>query len=232
MEGRQARVSQALRRVPLFSDVPDPYLSEIASRIRTRHYDAGEMIFHQHDTGEGLYLVASGIVRAFLVAESGQELTLTRFGAGEFFGELAVIDEEPRSAAAVAVEPTDLLILHRSEFLAYLKLRPEAAIFCLRVLTRRLRLADLHLGDIAFLGLPGRLAKTLLELGTEHGTTRADGTVEVGIRLTQTELATMVGGSRPSVNQLLQRFRRLGWLGTEGRHIVIVQPDRLRRLIG
>ncbi len=227
-----APVHQALKRVPLFSDVPEPYLGEIAARIRTRRYDSGEVVFHQQDIGEGLYLIARGGVRVFLASASGQEVTLARFAPGEFFGELAVIDEEPRSATAVAFESTELLILHREEFLAYLKIRPEAAIFCLRVLARRLRSTDEHLGDLAFLGLPGRLAKTLLDLGADHGTTVADGAIRVGLRLTQTELASMVGGSRPTVNQLLQRFRRLGWLRTEERCLVIVQPDRLRRLIG
>jgi CRP/FNR family transcriptional regulator, cyclic AMP receptor protein len=229
--GEVAGLSQALKRVPLFSNVPEPYLGEIAARIRTRRFDTGEVVFHQQDIGVGLYLIARGAVRVFLVSANGQELTLARFGPGEFFGELAVIDEEPRSATAVAVGHTELMILHREEFLEYLKLRPEAAIFCLRVLARRLRSTDEHLGDLAFLGLPGRLAKTLLDLGADHGTESPEGGIRVGLRLTQTEIATMVGGSRPTVNQLLQRFRRLGWLRTEDRCLVIVQPERLRRLI-
>jgi CRP/FNR family cyclic AMP-dependent transcriptional regulator len=229
--GEVAGVSQALKRVPLFTNVPEPYLGEIAARIRTRRFDPGEVIFHQQDIGEGLYLIARGAIRVFLTSANGQELTLAHFGPGEFFGELSVIDEEPRSATAVAVGQTELMILHREEFIEYLKLRPEAAIFCLRVLARRLRSTDEHLGDLAFLSLPGRLAKTLLDLGADHGSEVSDGAIRVGLRLTQTEIATMAGGSRPTVNQLLQRFRRLGWVRTEDRCLVIVQPERLRRLI-
>jgi CRP-like cAMP-binding protein len=224
------RIARALRDVPLFATVPEPYFGEIAARIRLRHYTSGEAIFHQHDVGEGLYLVARGAVRLFLRSEDGQELTIARFEPGEFFGELAAIDEEPRSATAVAGEPTDLLILHRSDFLSYLRARPEAAVFCLRVLARRLRQADAQLGDATFLTLPARLAKTLVDLGRSYGEQTADGSTRVTLRLTQSELASMVGGSRPTVNQLLQRFRRLGWINIEGRTLVLLQEDRLRRL--
>jgi CRP-like cAMP-binding protein len=143
------RVARALRDVPLFATVPEPYFGEIAARIRLRHFANGEAIFHQHDVGEGLYLVARGVVRIFLRSEDGQELTIARFEPGEFFGELAAIDEEPRSATAVASDATDLLVLHRSDFLSYLRARPEAAVFCLRILARRLRQADAQLPDPA-----------------------------------------------------------------------------------
>jgi CRP-like cAMP-binding protein len=224
------RVARALREVPLFATVPEPYFGEIAARIRLRHYVAGDVIFHQHDVGEGLYLVARGAVRIFLRSDDGQELTIARFESGEFFGELAAIDEEPRSATAMAAEPTDLLVLHRSDFLSYLRARPEAAVFCLRILARRLRQADAQLGDATFLTLPARLAKTLVDLGRTYGQSGPDGSVRVALRLTQSELASMVGGSRPTVNQLLQRFRRLGWIAIEGRTLVLLQEDRLRRL--
>lgn len=224
------RVARALREVPLFATVPEPYFGEIAARIRWRRFTAGEAIFHQHDIGEGLYLVARGAVRLFLRSEDGQELTIARFEPGEFFGELSAIDEEPRSATAVAAEVSDLLILHRSDFLSYLRARPEAAVFCLRILARRLRQADAQLGDATFLTLPARLAKTLVELGHNYGEPEANGAVRVTLRLTQSELAAMVGGSRPTVNQLLQRFRRLGWIAIEGRSLVLLREDRLRRL--
>jgi CRP-like cAMP-binding protein len=224
------RVARALREVPLFATVPEPYFGEIAARIRWRRYTSSEAIFHQHDIGEGLYLVVRGAVRLFLRSEDGQELTIARFEPGEFFGELSAIDEEPRSATAVAAEATDLLILHRSDFLSYLRARPEAAVFCLRILARRLRQADAQLGDATFLTLPARLAKTLVELGRSYGEVDQNGAVRVTLRLTQTELASMVGGSRPTVNQLLQRFRRLGWITIEGRSLVLLREDRLRRL--
>ena len=130
----------------------------------------------------------------------------------------------------MAAESTDLLILHRSDFLSYLRARPEAAVFCLRVLARRLRQADAQLGDATFLTLPARLAKTLVELGRAYGEPGPDGATRVALRLTQSELASMVGGSRPTVNQLLQRFRRLGWISIEGRTIILHREDRLRRL--
>jgi len=224
------RVARALREVPLFATVPEPYFGEIAARIRWRRFTTGEVVFHQHDIGEGLYLVARGAVRLFLRSDDGQELTIARFEPGEFFGELSAVDEEPRSATAVAAEPSDLLILHRSDFLSYLRARPEAAVFCLRVLARRLRQADAQLGDATFLTLPARLAKTLVELGHHYGEVDQNGAIRLTLRLTQSELASMVGGSRPTVNQLLQRFRRLGWITIEGRSLVLLREDRLRRL--
>lgn len=224
------RVARALREVPLFATVPEPYFGEIAGRMRLKHFGVGEAIFHQHDAGDGLYLVARGAVRLFLRSDDGQELTIARLEPREFFGELAALDEEPRSATAVAAEPTDVLVLHRSDFLSYLRARPEAAVFCLRVLARRLRQADAQLGDATFLTLPARLAKTLVDLGRTYGEETREGSVRVNLRLTQSELASMVGGSRPTVNQLLQRFRRLGWIAMEGRTLILLREERLRRL--
>ena len=110
------RVARALRDVPLFATVPEPYFGEIAARIRIRHYAPGEAIFHQHDVGEGLYLVARGSVRIFLRSEDGQELTIARFEPGEFFGELAALDwgagyGYTRLATVVATSPARLVVV-------------------------------------------------------------------------------------------------------------------------
>jgi len=220
----------SLRRVPLFEALPEDKLAVLEAAAQRRSFRRGDIVFHKGDDGTSLFLILEGQVRIVLLSESGDEALLGVLDSGDFFGELALIDQQPRSATIVASEPTETLVLHRDDFLAFLRGTPEVAVDMLRILSQRLREADSFIEDAIFLDVPGRLAKKLLELAEAYGRPSAEGTV-IGLRLTQQELATMVGATRESVNKHLRAYRARGILDLDRQHIVIRKPHELQRRI-
>jgi CRP/FNR family transcriptional regulator/CRP/FNR family cyclic AMP-dependent transcriptional regulator len=223
-------VATSLARVPLFESLPPDRLAVLDAAAQRRSFRRGEVIFHKGDDGTSLFLIIEGQVKIVLPSDSGEEALLQVLDAGDFFGELALIDQQPRSATIVASEPTETLVLHREDFIAFLKATPEMAIDMMRVLSRRLREADEFIEDAVFLDVPGRLAKKLLELAETYGYPSPEGIV-IGLRLTQQELATMVGATRESVNKHLRAYRARGILELDRQRIVIRKPRELQRRI-
>jgi CRP-like cAMP-binding protein len=149
-------------------------------------------------------------------------------GGGDFFGDISLLDGQPRSASASAVVETTILTLERADFIALITRRPAAAMAVLEAVARRLRETDEMASDLAFLDVAGRLAKKLLELGSTHGVERGDGML-IDLPVTQEELANMIGVTRESVNRNLSDFRRRGLIKNQGRKIVIVDAKKLRK---
>jgi CRP-like cAMP-binding protein len=155
---------------------------------------------------------------------------LAIFGAGDFFGELALLDDSPRSATAVALESTETLTLHRDEFIRYISDNPDFALHVLHTLAQHIRRLNNQLSDIFFLDLPARLARQLLQLAEQHGRETRDG-IQIDLSLTQTDLAEMTGATRVSINKALGRFRRSQWVKVSGRRVSILDRDALLNLI-
>src|SRR3990172_8315485 len=160
---------EVLRRVRLFSRVPAPALATLARQLVLRRFQAGQVIFHQGDDGASFYLIESGRVKVVLISEEGEELLVAILDRCDFFGELALLDSQPRSATAVSVMDTRTYTLGRDGFLSFLKASPEAALAVCAALAERLRSADERLGEIAFLDLTQRLARRVLHLAQTHG---------------------------------------------------------------
>jgi len=215
-------VSTVLSKVPFFAGVPLDELEKLATSLQRRTVKAGKAVFRQDDPGSSLYVIESGVVKVQRTSPEGKEVILTILGAGDFFGELALLDGEPRSADAVAKEDTALLVLERDDFLAFLDRAPAVATKLLAALSRRLRRTDQLVQDAAFLDVPARLARALLQLSESP---------EAATGLTQSELAAMVGASRESVNRWLQFYRRRGLIESASGSIRVLQPDELRRHI-
>ena len=215
-------VSTVLSKVPFFAGVPAEELEKLATSLQRRTVRAGKAVFRQDDPGSSLYVIESGVVKVQRTSPEGKEVILTILGPGDFFGELALLDGEPRSADAVAKEDTALLVLERDDFLAFLDKAPEVATKLLAALSRRLRRTDQLVQDAAFLDVPARLARALLQLSESP---------EAATGLTQSELAAMVGASRESVNRWLQFYRRRGLIESASGSIRVLQPDELRRHI-
>ncbi len=220
--------ARVLARIPLFADVLPADLERLGDCLRSRRYERDEIIFLEGDTGTALGVIASGRVRISLSGSDGREVTLNVYGPGEFFGEFALLDGEPRSADAVALEPSHLYWLRRDDFLAFVEAHPRAAIGLLTVLSRRLRHTTRIVQDTAFLNVPARLARVLLSLADGQGRPGSEG-VLIDIRLTQSDLAAMVGASRETVNRALRTFERLGFVKHDRGMLTIVQPEQLRR---
>jgi CRP/FNR family cyclic AMP-dependent transcriptional regulator len=219
-----------LARVPLFADLDDESLRELSAVARKRVFRQGEVIFHRDDPGQVLYIVKEGKVKIALTSPDGQEVSLTVFGAGECFGELSILDGEPRSADAVALERVELYALQRQDFVNVVMNHPKIAVQVMKVISQRLRQADNQIEDLLFLDVYGRVAKKLLELSETHGVPTAQG-VRIELRLTQQELASMVGASRESVNKVMGYFTDKRYIMTDKHKITLMKLADLRKRV-
>src|SRR5881227_3808073 len=219
-----------LKQVPLFAGLADEDIRGLMSLAKRRTFRNGEVIFHREDPGQVLYVIKEGKVKICLVSPDGQEISLVVFGKGEVFGEFALLDGLPRSADAVALEKVECYTLQRSDFLNAILKNPKIAILVLEALSKRLRTTDNMVEDLIFLDVYGRVAKKLLELAEAHGVKTEDGVI-IDVRLTQQELASMVGASRESVNKVLGYFTDKKFISTDKHRITIHRVNDLKRRI-
>ncbi len=219
-----------LARVPLFADLDEESLKELSAVARKRVFRQGEVIFHRDDPGQVLYIVKEGKVKIGLTSPDGQEVSLTVFGAGECFGELSILDGEPRSADAIALERAELYALQRQDFVNVVMNHPKIAVQVMKVISQRLRQADQQIEDLLFLDVYGRVAKKLLELSETHGVPTSQG-VRIELRLTQQELASMVGASRESVNKVMGYFTDKRYIMTDKHKITLMKLADLRKRV-
>jgi CRP/FNR family cyclic AMP-dependent transcriptional regulator len=222
--------STFLARVPLFASLKPDHLAELAGKLRVRSYRRGEVIFHQDDPGVDLHIIKSGQVKIAASSPEGEEIIMALLTAGDSFGEIALLDGEPRSAGAIAMEATQTLTLNRSDFLDVVTGNAEMVRAILATVAAGWRKASHLLQDAMFLDLPARLAKRLLELAEKHGIKTADG-VEIDLLLTQQDLAAAVGVSRVAMNKQLGLFQDRGLISLEKKRIVILRPDELKKRI-
>jgi CRP/FNR family transcriptional regulator, cyclic AMP receptor protein len=218
------------KQVSLFGDLADEDIRELMAAARRRVYRSGEVIFHREDPGQVLYMVKEGKVKICLISPEGQEITLAIFGKGECFGELTILDGLPRSADAVALEKVECYTLQRSDFHRAIRKNPDIAIQVLESISKRLRSTDQMVEDLIFLDVYGRVAKKLLELADTHGTKVADG-IRIDVRLTQQELAAMVGASRESVNKVMGYFSDKDFISSDKHRITLHRITDLKRRI-
>jgi CRP/FNR family transcriptional regulator/CRP/FNR family cyclic AMP-dependent transcriptional regulator len=219
-----------LKQVDIFANLSDDDIRELMSVAKRRTFRSGEVIFHRDDPGQVLYVIKEGKVKISIVSPDGQEISLVVFGKGEFFGELALLDGESRSADAIAMERVECYTLQRSDFHNSIMKNPKIAIHVLEVLSRRLRKTDRKVEELIFLDVYGRVAKRLLDLADEHGVPANNGTM-IDVRLTQQELASMVGASRESVNKVLGYFMDKQFISTDKHRITIHKIGDLKRRI-
>jgi CRP/FNR family transcriptional regulator, cyclic AMP receptor protein len=218
----------SLRRCALFAHADHATLSDMARSLRTRRFRRNEVIFHQGDPGNMLYIVASGAVKVVLPSPEGEEAIIATLRPGDFFGELALLDGGPHSATATALEPTETLALPRDAFLGLLDGDARLRNALLIGIAAELRRLTGHVEELHFLDLAGRLAKRLVRLARETDP-RARGEARLDWPYTQSDLAGMIGGTRQSVNKLLSGFVEDGLLRIERDTLVITDLERLAR---
>lgn len=227
-EHRTQEAVRLLAESQLFRGLDESALAGLASRAIRRHYDEDEVILVRGAESGSLGVIVSGRVKVTSVGDTGNEVLLDLVGRGQVFGELAVLDGEPRSADVIAIEPTEVLTITRTVLLAILREDPDIALHLLQVVCAKLRRTTQLLTETVFLELPGRLAHRIRLLATEYGKTTADG-VRIEHGLSQQELADSVGASRERVNKQLRSWEQSGLL-TIGRGLLLV-PD-LENLTG
>jgi CRP/FNR family transcriptional regulator, cyclic AMP receptor protein len=220
---------EALERIQLFSGLAPADLVRLADGLRTRRFRRGEVLFHQGDPGDSLFIVNSGAVKIVLPSEEGDEAILTTVRPGSFFGELALLDDAPRSATAVAMEATETFVLRREPFRELIDTSPAARDALLAALAGELRRLTAHVEELHFLDMTGRLAALLARLAAESGIPADDGSIRLDRPFTQGDLAAMIGATRQSVNKLLGMFVEDGLLRVDRDTIVVLDLAGLRR---
>jgi len=216
-----------LQRNALFRDLPEETLGKVAALANRRSCNKNTLIFAQGEDGDALYGIASGQVRISATEPGGREVHIREFGPGDTFGEIAILDGGPRTASATAIADTQLFVIQRPQFLTLLEAEPQLAAHLLTVLCERLRWTSELVEDAAFLDLPGRIAKRLLQLGEQHGIS-GDGGTEVII--SQSELGEFFGVTRQIVNTHLQKWRGKGWVELGRGRVIIRDADALTDL--
>ena len=221
-------MDDVLRTAPLFRELDDEAATALRASMVESHLARGEVLFREGDEGDRVYVVIRGKVKLGRTSPDGRENLLALLGPGQMFGELSLFDPGPRSATASAVIETTLLGLGHADLLPWLTGRPEVARGLLLQFAQRLRRSNDTLADLVFSDVPGRVAKQLLDLSERFGVASDEG-VRVVHDLTQEELAQLVGASRETVNKALADFVHRGWIQLQGKSVVILDEERLRR---
>jgi CRP/FNR family cyclic AMP-dependent transcriptional regulator len=220
-EGEEKQVDDdVVRQAPLFAALDDEAAAALRATMARSEILRGQVLFHEGDPGDRLYVIVDGKVKLGRASGDGRENLLAVLGPGEMFGELSLFDPGPRNATATAIADTSLI--------TWLTGRPDVARQLLRALARRLRRTNENLADLVFSDVPGRVAKALLDLSERFGRPTDDG-LRVAHDLTQEELAQLVGASRETVNKALADFASRGWLRLEARAVVLIDVERMRR---
>ena len=219
---------QLLRKIPIFKALEEPDLDRLEKCLIRRRYAGGQVLFHMGDEGGNLCIIQKGRVKVTIPSSDGEEVILTILSAGEIIGEFSLIDEKPRSATVQAMEDTEVLCLHREDFLDLLRGRFDVVLRVLEVLTRRLRVTDILLAESHFLDITARLSKKILDLSRSFGVKEED-VIRIGVRVTQKDLASMVGATRESINKQLKVLREKGIVNLKNGYIEILDPVRLAR---
>ncbi|HWL36311.1 MAG TPA: Crp/Fnr family transcriptional regulator [Frankiaceae bacterium] len=219
-----------LRETPLFAGLTRDAAGELAKRLVRRTFGRDQPLFHQGDPGDSLYVLVEGSVAVVVSSENGDRMVLTTLHAPDVLGEIALLDGGSRSASAEAVEDTTALVLSRAAFLDLMREHPPLVDQLLRSLGALVRRLSEQAADFVFLDLGGRVAKVLLRLAEDLD--RPKGNVPIEVAVPQYRLAEMAGGSRQSVNQILQSFQQRGLIEVHGRRILLCRPDALARRAG
>jgi CRP/FNR family transcriptional regulator, cyclic AMP receptor protein len=219
-------LGQYLRRVPLFAHLSEADLTRLAEAARERNYPRNSVILFEDDPGDALYVVATGQVKVVLIGEDGREVILSVLHEGNFFGEMALIDDEPRSAHVIAMADSNLLVLRREDFQRRMQETPTIALGLLRELSRRLRKADDKIGGLVLLDVNGRVARLLLQMADEN-----DGK-SITRRITHHTIAQMIGSSRETVSRTIRDLADRGLIDVSRKAILIKDRPALEAASG
>lgn len=212
--------AELLKRVALFHEADPEELDRIASLLTAKDVAKDAHIVTQDEPGDALFIIAKGRVKVVIFGDNGREVILGLLKAGEFFGEMSLLDDLPRSANVVASEDSTVLILKRELFAEHIKKSPITALNVMAELSRRLRRADEIIGNLATLDVYGRVAHIMIDLAKKDGE-EVEGGILIRERPTQQDIASMIGTSRETVSRVLSEFQRRGFVEMRGREILL-----------
>lgn len=217
-----------LKKVQLFSELHDDDLAKVAEIASEKTHKKNEVIFHENDPGSVLFVLKSGAVKISVCDRNGKEDILKIIYPGDFFGDMSLLDGKHRSATVAAMEKSMSLIVQREHFLSLINKYPNLAMNMLATMSRRLRKTDEKIASLRFADSYGKVAKVILDLAEEHGTS-ADGKIVVDLNLNRQDFADHAGTTRETATRILNEFQRNGCIMINKRKITIMNEAALRR---
>jgi CRP/FNR family cyclic AMP-dependent transcriptional regulator len=205
-----------LRNVPLFSGLDDLRLGVLVPMMMRTSFPRNETIINAGDPTDSLYLVITGRLKVLMSDEQGREVILAILGTGEFFGEMGLLDDSPRSASVVTLEPCELLSISKTDFKRCLAENADLSLMVMRGLVKRLREADQKIGSLALMDVYGRVARLLLEMAEDIG-----GEKMVVKKLSKQDIAKMIGASREMVSRVMKDLELGGYIEARGRSLIL-----------
>jgi len=220
--------SDLLATVPIFSALSANVLDELLSRMTKRSYQKNNMILMEDEFGDTFFIIAGGSIKITRVSEDGREVILAMLGEGEFFGEMSLLDGETRSANAIAIEESKVLILKRHDFLLFLERFPKIAISLLTEMAGRIRKSDQQIESLSLSDAEHRIGITLIRMAEELGTIR-QGKVEISNLPYQQDIANMAGTSRETVSRMMKILEEKGFIKRSGHNLSILDYSQFKR---
>jgi CRP/FNR family cyclic AMP-dependent transcriptional regulator len=210
----QSEIS-TLASIPLFKDLDAEDLSRLAPLLHRRTVQAGSSLMSIAEQGEAVYILLSGTVKIHVEQPDGSNVILAILGLGETVGEMDMVDGLGRSANVITLEETELLWMQRGAFQECLRTMPDLTLNLVRILTRRLRLSNAQVQALAALDVYGRVARQILAFAQEYGQQALNGDITIPFRLTQTDMADLVGASRVRVNHVLVYYKEQHYISVD-----------------
>lgn len=220
-------IKNFIAKVPLFEGLNSQEYEAIYKAMIHKHYSPDEIIVHEDDSvSQSFFVIISGKVNVAVLSDEGKQTILATLEKGEFFGEMAILDGEPRSASVIAAQQCELLALYRKTLLDLLKKYPQIAIRMLITMSKRLRRSNKHINTLTKMSVYGRIADVLLQLAEERGQ-RIGQVIIIANPPRQQDLAEMAGTSRETVSRVLSQLRKKHYITTNRKRLVILDEEKL-----
>jgi CRP-like cAMP-binding protein len=217
-----------LRLIPLFSELNEDELQSLEKLCVRQTFKKDNMVLIEEEVGSTMFIILNGRVKISRISDEGREVILSIMVDGDFFGEMAILDGQTRSANAVTLEDTEMLIIRRENFLQLLHDYPQIAINLLKELAHRLRRSDAQIKSLSLQNALGRVASTLLRIADDSGIIK-QGIVELPHLPPQQDLANMAGTSRETISRVIKSLGQLGYVKKQGSKLVILDYERFRQ---
>ena len=225
-QGFSSSKLSVLRKHPIFADLEPEAFEQLCRYAKHATFKRGTTLFSKGDPGNSLYAVISGTVKMSISSPEGRNAILNIVGSGEIFGEIALLDGQPRSTDAIANSNCELFVIDRREFIPFVREQPALAMKFIELLCERLRSTSDQVEQIILQNLPGRLASALIRLSEKHTSTQQGRTIAI----TQQEISEMVGMTRESINKQLRAWAGRDWVRLEHGAIVVLNAEMLREI--
>ena len=221
--------SDFLKYVPIFSELPDETIEKISQVGSKKFYKRDTVVMMEEDAGSALFIIVEGKVKVGRTSNDGREVILSILSESDFFGEMAILDGQSRSATVTAIEDSELFIVQRNQFLDLLQQHPEIAISLLQELTRRLRGADIKIKSLSLKDAEGKVATVILQLADDLGKIK-NGIVEIERIPLQQDLANMAGTSRETISRTLHSFSKKSLIELDGSKLKILDYAKFKEM--